>query len=163
MGNELQEKLREYTAHVKAEEAETGVLSMQLGKFLVFIGEDASLVRVLKACNQSIIAPTIIELKLVVCPTLPFKDAGGWKINIQIFSDKLTVSHKKRQTQLNSKPEEQFEFEWETTMIFSKDMQTLEDITFHIIDLKFGNETTKEKQEELTELFKNYMHKSIII
>lgn len=130
---------------------------MQLAKFLSFIGEDTGLVRVLKACNQSIIAPSIIELKLVICPKLPFKDAGGWKIRIKHFSDKLTISHKKRQSQIGTKPEEQFEFEWETQMVFSPDMQNWEDVTFQITDLTFGNETTQEKKEELTEIFKSYM------
>jgi hypothetical protein len=40
------------------------------------IGEGSRVVRTLKACNHSIIAPAILQLKKNICPQLMFKDGG---------------------------------------------------------------------------------------
>lgn len=42
-----------------------------------FLGKESKIVKVLKACNQAIIAPAVIELTLNVCAKVPFKDAGN--------------------------------------------------------------------------------------
>ena len=41
-----------------------------------YLGKESKMVKVLKACNQAIIAPAVIELTLNVCAKVPFKDAG---------------------------------------------------------------------------------------
>lgn len=40
------------------------------------IGESSRVVKTLKACNHSIIAPAILQLKKNICPQLMFKDGG---------------------------------------------------------------------------------------
>lgn len=41
------------------------------------LGPDSPTVRVFKACNQSIIAPAVIELTLNTQPKVMFKDGGA--------------------------------------------------------------------------------------
>jgi hypothetical protein len=49
----------------------------QLTRFLVeVIGEDSPTLKILKTCNQSIIAPAVTELTLNVVSQLSFKDGG---------------------------------------------------------------------------------------
>jgi hypothetical protein len=40
------------------------------------IGEDTRVIRTLKACNQGIIAPAVMQLRMNICPHLKFKDGG---------------------------------------------------------------------------------------
>jgi hypothetical protein len=89
-----------FSNFVKGNDNETGVLTKQLNAFLVdIVGEDSKLCKILKCCHQGIIAPLIIELKLSICPKLPFKDAtgGGWIIDIVLFPNSVIVTHTKKQ------------------------------------------------------------------
>ncbi len=53
---------------------ESGVISLQLKNLCVEgLGEDSRVVKCLKTIHQSIIAPSVIELRLGFFPTLPFK------------------------------------------------------------------------------------------
>ena len=52
-------------------------ISRELNRFLFeVLGEDSPTTKILKSCNQSIIAPAVIELTLNVCPKVAFKDGG---------------------------------------------------------------------------------------
>ena len=53
------------------------------------IKEGTPTLQVLKATNQSIIAPAVIELTLNVCPKISFKDGGNYSFSRQKFQKKL--------------------------------------------------------------------------
>ena len=98
----------------------------------------------------------MIELRLGICPTLPFKDAGGWKIQITTYPDHIIISHKKKQSSTTTKPEDQFEFEWHLKMSFVKDLTSMNDPVLTISDLKFGSSTLQTKKDDLNKMFNDY-------
>lgn len=66
-------------------------------EFLVeVVGDDKKMIRILKACTQSIIAPAVVRLKSVMVRQFPYKDVrNGWRINIDINTDQVVVIHRK--------------------------------------------------------------------
>jgi hypothetical protein len=75
-------------------------LSTSLLKVLKeLLGEDTRATRLLKACNQSIIAPAVTKLKkLMEDVGLPFNSVrNGWFIDIRRDWDVIVVSHRKRE------------------------------------------------------------------
>jgi hypothetical protein len=86
------------------------------GLFVIFADDKFT-----QACNQSIIAPAVIELTLNICPILPFKDGGGWRIEIMINSDHVSILHRKRQKSNDG----MFEFEWELSLVFDREITTI--------------------------------------
>lgn len=51
-------------------------MSREIAHLFEYLGKECRVAKVLKAINQAIIAPPIIELTLNVCSKLPFRDAG---------------------------------------------------------------------------------------
>mmetsp|Transcript_40864 Transcript_40864/g.102916 ORF Transcript_40864/g.102916 Transcript_40864/m.102916 type:complete len:330 (-) Transcript_40864:183-1172(-) len=77
-----------------------GDISGFLGVFLrTHLGNDSHIVRVLKVCNQSVIAPAVLRLKKTIASKYPFKDVrGAWRIHLHIRSrDEVVVRHMKRE------------------------------------------------------------------
>lgn len=85
--------------------------------------------------------------------TIPFKDAGGWKIAVRVFADKITVSHKKLQQPTSNKPEDQFSFEWHLNMELNSQATSLTDAHLTISQLDFPESASAAKQEEIKKLF----------
>jgi len=106
------------------------------------MGDNSTVVKVLKACNQSIIAPTVVRLKLSIAPRLPFKDLrGAWRIQIHCLKVSLlphqtnlcilfttnhptqssvVVFHKKYETSWENFSTEEFQFSWQLRITFDK-------------------------------------------
>lgn len=62
-----------------------------------YFGDDSKTVAVLKACNQSIMAPAVTQLKKALLEKLNYKDvAGGWTVHVRCFKDEIVVAHRKK-------------------------------------------------------------------
>lgn len=166
VGRDLADKLEQrYSTFVTGKDNETGSFSRQLAKLTndVFAQgsngcEDHPVMKTLKAVNQSIIAPAVIELRLSICPSLPFKDTSGWQVHIIVNDETVIVQHSKRQNHRDArKVEEAFEFEWTLTMTFSRDLTKCTDMALSITELSFGPNTVIAKKEEYQRLFKDYL------
>jgi hypothetical protein len=72
-------------------------ISKKLMAFLVSVmGNNSKTVRILKACNQSIIASSVVRLKRDLGQEFPYFDVqGGWRIIITISEDDIQVIHRK--------------------------------------------------------------------
>jgi len=121
-------------------------------------GKESKVVRILKACNQAIIAPAVIELTLNVCAKVPFRDAGGWRMILSRNPDGLvTVTHIKQQKQRSSNKEEEFHFEWHLEILFDADMTGIADVFLSIPKLHFGPAVSQSKMEGIQYTFAPYL------
>ncbi|GAM28685.1 hypothetical protein SAMD00019534_118610 [Acytostelium subglobosum LB1] len=113
------------------------------------------ILNILKVCSQAIIAPSVIELRLSICPKPMFKDAGGWTIKVSRDSENnVVVSHCKKQQQMDlRKEEEYFEFVWELQMVFDSEATLLKHVALSIVELNFGEKTTPERKQECHAVF----------
>ncbi len=98
-----------------------------------YFGEEGRVVRVLKACNQSMLAPAATSLKKSLLNSFDYKDIKGrWFIRIHLKLDGVTVVHSKTEQVIQKGKagyEEQFCFEWAFSLYFkfkSGGIQSLE-------------------------------------
>ena len=81
---------------------------------------------------------------------------GGIRVFVSEFT--ISVIHNKRQNHREaSKVEDYFDFEWETEMVFTRDMSNLQDVILKISDLSFGESTTETKKQEYRKIFASYL------
>jgi len=122
------------------------------------IGDDSKVISVLKACNQSILAPGVLKLKFTVGNQFPFKDMrGSWRIDIIVDADKVTVIHSKRERSFEDSPSEYFEFGWSLAMIFDKDVSDLQETNLFIEDITYGSDVHNDKKMQIRESMKNFI------
>eukprot|EP01113_Clastostelium_recurvatum_P024144 TRINITY_DN2881_c0_g1_i1.p1 TRINITY_DN2881_c0_g1~~TRINITY_DN2881_c0_g1_i1.p1 ORF type:complete len:1624 (-),score=446.89 TRINITY_DN2881_c0_g1_i1:45-4916(-) len=161
---DAEEVTQKYTQHIPPEQdAASRDLTRDISLFLTEVaGRDSRLVRALKACNQAIIAPAVIELTLNVCAKLPFQDAGGWRMEVSLEEgDRVLIRHYKRQRNRMPGPEEEFEFRWQMTMSFPRDMERMVDVSLVISDLTFGRAMPTERRAEIRDTLAMYLSKDI--
>lgn len=130
-----------------------------MNKFLTEVLRDDSVTgKILKACNQSIIAPAVIELTLNVSPLLSFKDGGGWRIQIAISEDIVQVIHFKKQNHVPRPNEiQQFFFEWKLTLTFDKKAESIIDFSFKLSHLEFTDPSLSEgRKSEVKQILEDY-------
>eukprot|EP01119_Soliformovum_irregulare_P022194 TRINITY_DN7543_c0_g1_i4.p1 TRINITY_DN7543_c0_g1~~TRINITY_DN7543_c0_g1_i4.p1 ORF type:complete len:155 (-),score=21.16 TRINITY_DN7543_c0_g1_i4:43-507(-) len=121
------------------------------------VKEESPVVQVLKACNQSIIAPFVMELRLNLCKDVPFKDGGGWRISVQILEDQVCILHNKRQKQLRTDGQpEVFEFEWELKMTFPLNMREMTNISFKVTSIDYTVDAEQEVKDKLNQTLEPY-------
>ncbi|PRP79538.1 hypothetical protein PROFUN_12771, partial [Planoprotostelium fungivorum] len=161
-------------------------MSKELAMFFYeVLGEESPTARILKACNQAVIAPAVIELTVNVAPKVPFKDGGGWRIGISVDDSdgSATVTHWKRQkaTVRPNEPEPFSYFEWYLSIVFthngvsSRRSQGLLDanfdptyppsqMSFRLQDIKYSGgsvsvidpKTMTAKEDEARRVIQNY-------
>jgi len=108
---------------------------------LQVVGEDTNTVRVLKACNQSVLAPAVLRLKSVVGSYFPYKDVrGGWRLLIKINQDEVIIVHRRWE---QSFVQGDFNFKWELEMVFDRQLKDLVQCKVRITDVKFNNDSIK--------------------
>jgi hypothetical protein len=96
----------------------TDVSRHLLDFLLEVVGNNNSTIGVLKASNQSILAPAVIRLKSTVGSKFPYKDIrGGWRIVISISSseDLITITHRRWEQSFQAG---QFKFSWEFKLYY---------------------------------------------
>lgn len=83
--------------------------------------------------------------------------AGGWLIDVAINSDSVRISHRKRQLQLRTdRAKEEFEFEWELSMLFPIDMSELKQVNWRISQLIIAENASEATKTQLHEALDKY-------
>jgi len=133
-------------------------MSREIASLFEYLGKDCKIAKVLKAINQAIIAPPIIELTLNVCAKLPFRDAGGWRIYVHRHENQLTVTHAKKQKARSYAKEDEFEFEWRLEIVFGEDpnLDTLSHINLKVTDIGYGEMLSQTKKSEVENMLSSY-------
>ena len=117
------------------------------------------MVKLLKACNQAIIAPAVLRLKSTIGGgdrnySFPYKDVrGGWKIFIDINTDNVVITHQKEEQSFEP---DNFNFEWKFQIILDRQLNDITNISLKIENLKFGT-LSPQNQLALRGLMKRYL------
>jgi hypothetical protein len=152
---QLVENMQQQVPTYFGDDNPNGDVSKRLLEYLQqVVGEQSKTVKILKACNQSIIAPAVYRLKSVAAEAFPYKDVrAGWRIYITISEKDVQVAHKKWE---RSFEDDSFHFKWEFVMVFDKDMKDLQSATLQITEVKFGPKDTPDRQKAFRLHMKNY-------
>jgi len=136
--------------------------SLALSEYLEqVVGVDSKVLGVLKACNQSILAPGVLKLKCTVGNQFAFKDMrGSWRINIYITPDKVCVTHLKRERSFEDDPADYFEFEWSLVLVFDGNVTKMQEVHLHIDELLFGTSMNPSKKKKIREAMSDFAGKN---
>jgi len=117
---------------------------------------------VLKACNQAIIAPAVIELTLNIGSKVAFKDGGGWRISITLRDHEVIIEHWKRQRHVVVAPlSELFQyFEWRLSLSFDRKIEQPKQFGFYLSDIIFNDGVNETKQAEVRKILDGYFNKT---
>jgi len=108
------------------------------------LGSDCKVIRLLKACNQSILAPPVVRLKYYIGNEFPYHDATGtWKIHISFWGDHVRAKHIRWEKSIEK---DSFSFKWEFELVFNKMLRDFLSLDLYISELKFG----QKEEEEIT-------------
>jgi hypothetical protein len=140
----------------------TGDISTMLQSFFVKKIDGSAVLRILKACNQSILAAAVVRLKAGIASRIPYKDyRGAWHIEISFSQDEICVIHKKREMSWEQHPqqsckEDQFEFAWEFLLGFDRQVLDLRRVDLSITEVSFHEQINEKKKKEILEILKDY-------
>eukprot|EP01118_Nematostelium_gracile_P016894 TRINITY_DN7084_c0_g1_i1.p1 TRINITY_DN7084_c0_g1~~TRINITY_DN7084_c0_g1_i1.p1 ORF type:complete len:291 (+),score=64.00 TRINITY_DN7084_c0_g1_i1:60-932(+) len=123
----VMKKIEENFGKYVTSKPNTDVSRHLLDFLLEVMGDDNSTVGVLKASNQSILAPAVIRLKSTVGSKFPYKDIrGGWRIVVTISSheQRIRITHRRWE---QSFQQGDFKFSWEFHLDYDINMEELQD------------------------------------
>lgn len=82
-----------------------------------FGGDDSKVVRLIKACNQAIIAPVVTALKTQLGVENMTRDVSkSWITKIYVEEEQIMICTYKREQQLQNL----FQYEWELILVFDR-------------------------------------------
>jgi len=130
--------------------------SQALADFLgAVVGRESQTAKVLKACNQSVLAPGVLKLKFAIGNHYPYKDSrGSWRIEIVVGPDWVTVEHMKREKSFDDTPQNYFEFSWALKLTFDKDMEVLKNTELYIDDATLGDSMNVHTKQKVYDILK---------
>jgi len=142
----------------------SGDPSLSLTEFLDnIVGPTSKVVNVLKACNQSILAPGVLKLKVAVGNQYPFKDVrGSWRIDVHIYSDGLSVTHLKRERSFEDDSADYFEFDWSLKLVYDKDVARLKEVYLYIEALTYGDRMVSSKKKKIREVMSKFSRTKLL-
>eukprot|EP01028_Stygiella_incarcerata_P014423 TRINITY_DN955_c2_g1_i1.p1 TRINITY_DN955_c2_g1~~TRINITY_DN955_c2_g1_i1.p1 ORF type:complete len:296 (-),score=80.36 TRINITY_DN955_c2_g1_i1:247-1134(-) len=93
-------------------------------------------IRLLKACNQSTVAPAAGDFKLLAMLRHPCRDFQGyWEVDIHLEEDEVRVSQYRKEQTMDSVPRnKRFICRWKLDMFFDPDLRDLRRISFKVVD-----------------------------
>jgi hypothetical protein len=135
-------------------------------------GTNGRATKVLKACNQSIIAPPVTTLKKLLMDKADYKDVKGqWQINVHVETKVrgkgddeqedvfVVVRHRKKEQVLEKKKmnyELVYQFEWEFTIRFKPNLEDIESISLGFKDILFnGKEMTDTQKKDIESMLRS--------
>eukprot|EP01124_Arcella_intermedia_P032057 TRINITY_DN7406_c0_g1_i10.p1 TRINITY_DN7406_c0_g1~~TRINITY_DN7406_c0_g1_i10.p1 ORF type:complete len:435 (-),score=93.07 TRINITY_DN7406_c0_g1_i10:88-1392(-) len=135
-----------------------------INDFIVQLGESHLIVKFLKAsCNQAIISPPYLNLKLNVLKDFSFKDAKQWSIFIFFSDSSVTVVHKKKERGVNATSQkDEFSFVWEMKLVFPLQMDSISESMYGISDLKIID-MENDRSNSLRSLSKSWRFKGFLV
>jgi len=136
------------------EEEENTEIEKIMVRFLEeYVGDENRVIRVLKSCNQAVIANAIIELKLALGANNATKDVpDSWFLVISVQQDRVIVENKKREQSLLGI----FQFEWALTIVYDMDTITCHEVTLRITDFIAMVDKSDRKLIEVKSILKKY-------
>ncbi|MDP2435700.1 MAG: hypothetical protein Q8P67_08160, partial [archaeon] len=99
------------------------------------LGEQSRVVRILRACNQAVLAPFVTRVKLGLGDALAHNSTrNSWKIHIRVHPDCVLVTHTKREQAAPSTESSfgHFEFEWAVEYTLDDGLITFADVSFSL-------------------------------
>jgi len=138
--------------------------SLSLTEFLDnIVGPTSKVVNVLKACNQSILAPGVLKLKVAVGNQYPFKDVrGSWRIDVHIYPDGLNVTHLKRERSFEDDSADYFEFDWSLKLVFDRDVAHLKEVYLYIDALTYGERMDSSKKKKIRAVMSKFSRTKLL-
>lgn len=137
-----------------------GEISVQLNDFILEhwepegkeVERENRVLRVLKVCNQSLLAPSVVRLKTSFGAQYSYKDdRGQWHILIKKERDgSFSISHLKKEISYEAEElaaRQHFTFDWEMRMRLSPDLATLLDARVLVRSIDFVDTAPKEACE----------------
>ena len=130
-GSETEQRIRERWAPEETEDKADYIL-----RFIhQVLGVESRVVRILRACNQAVLAPFVTRIKLGLGEALAHNSTrNSWKIHIRVHPDCVLVTHTKRE---QSAPATEsafghFEFEWSVEYTLDSELITFADVSFNL-------------------------------
>jgi len=115
--------------------------------FKEIIQPDCKLIRLLKACNQSILAPSVVRLKYFIGNEAAYQDKSGtWRISIYIWRDNVRVKHTRWEKAIAPNS---FQFKWEFELIFNSELSDVISIDLYISEFIFGANDKDEIKNQI--------------
>jgi len=154
----------QFTTHFSLyEKSDRALQSADLSRvctdYLQLLGDEDLLVKLLKAtCNQAIVSPVWIHMKLQILKDFPFKDTKhGWKIYVLFYEEEIHVIHQKKEQGHNKESKKlEFSFVWELKLIFTSRLEKLKSVNYGITDLSITVDMDPEKSNILRSKLKNW-------
>lgn len=156
---ESEERLREVSDALQEVAATTSgdFESILQSVFETQIGVDCPTSRILRTLRQNLIMIASYHIKYHVTKDLATKDVSGyngWQVIISIGPNLINVRHVKREQSIPSEgPENYFWFEWQLSMNFNKDMDTLHSCSLRVSDLWINNDMNEKRRDQLLRRF----------
>eukprot|EP01130_Rhizamoeba_saxonica_P018581 TRINITY_DN9355_c0_g1_i2.p1 TRINITY_DN9355_c0_g1~~TRINITY_DN9355_c0_g1_i2.p1 ORF type:complete len:163 (-),score=40.10 TRINITY_DN9355_c0_g1_i2:42-530(-) len=120
---------------------------------------DSPAVKILKGTYQKVVFPAYYLLKYGIGIDRMRDCRGTWRIEIRFDRNRIVITHIKNQ----SIPSENFvsnepeaEFEWEVSLIFSRDMEKLVSTTVRIRNYQIFDGVEKARVKKLRKGFKKF-------
>eukprot|EP01113_Clastostelium_recurvatum_P050613 TRINITY_DN9624_c0_g1_i1.p1 TRINITY_DN9624_c0_g1~~TRINITY_DN9624_c0_g1_i1.p1 ORF type:complete len:305 (-),score=45.53 TRINITY_DN9624_c0_g1_i1:45-938(-) len=122
------------------------------------LGEESSVVGVLKACTQSTLAPAVLKLKFSIGTSFSFKDVrGSWYINIRFVEGRhIQVIHTKSEVSFDDTEAGQFQFRWRLTITLDRTALTVTHADLHILDATISSRMPPSNLKEIRRLMQPY-------
>jgi hypothetical protein len=119
--------------------------------------------QILKATNQSAIAPAASIFKMYMMHTYPCRDVQGhWEVGIYLHPDRIEVVQSRREQTMDTAPEvTAFVCRWDLRMVFPRDVSQMERVVFGVTDVtwKGANVDLSPEDEKAREAIRDYLGK----
>jgi Leucine rich repeat len=129
------------------------------------VGADSRVVRVLKMCTQSVIAPAVVKLKAALDKHLPFNSVrNGWSIECVVSSDRVFVKHKKLE---KSAPASEdifgtFTFDWAIHFVLGIELADVKEVRVALGNVSCTRDTPEAEMLELRSCLQDAMELSAV-
>jgi len=136
-----------------------GEVALQLALWLKMnISSDTRVIRILKVCNQSILASAVVRMKSTVGMDWPYKDLRGqWTIQIRKTEDGcIHVTHTKKEISYESNSlydTQHFSFTWELQMIFDPNVEVMQKVSVVISEMDFVEGVSQATRDAIVQSF----------
>lgn len=150
--SENHDGVEEFIEAKMSEEGDSASLLDRL--FDQFFPEENRITKLLKLCNQSIMAPAVIRLKQQMNDSFPYKDdRGRWTIEIRLRDDaSVVVTHFKREISWESSEDydrQHFSFRWNLSISTDPSLSLVESASMSIDQLSFVETVAEETRREI--------------
>mmetsp|Transcript_1095 Transcript_1095/g.1292 ORF Transcript_1095/g.1292 Transcript_1095/m.1292 type:complete len:455 (-) Transcript_1095:295-1659(-) len=120
------------------------------------VGEDSRAAKIFQCFNQAVIAKCSLVLRQVILGKHFTKDVrgpNGWRILITV-GDYVQVRHTRREQSL-TQGDNHWEFEWEVSLTFDREMKELTNTRLLITKLELSDTMDKALEEEIASMMQN--------